>query len=1201
MLDFKMDFYERLFQSLDNNAVMMRVEADGTYCPVWCSQEFTEMIEGTEEEYIRLESGGTSTIHPDDRPKVEYLFRHHEAQDGSNSLVVRKDTLKGHEIWVNIHYAFVEEDGVQYAYCTYTDVTEMKKSQQQTLAMYRELNKELEALSNESLAALRSNLTKGVVEEVRGVDLYDVDKAGAPISDLMTVRLANMPLASDRETYLKVFDLDRLQERYYLGEGPTSLVIFSRRQSGRQCFIKYSAAMRKDPVTGDVIVLGVETEYNSQKVTEILNEKVLAKQYDMVCYIVDENYGVTIGDAANIAKGSIFPKERDGIYMDYIRGQVLPVVPENEREAARDALSLSTITERLEDEESYTVDIVCEIDGETFYKRFTYYAVDEETKFYILLKSDVTDVVQEQRERERTQAIHNSMMEQFNAIADESLTVIRSNMTTGRIVEIRGRDLYPSDYAGNTIAAYAESRLSNLLVRGDQERYAAVFDMEGLLERANAGEGPATLVSYCRRASGRQCFVKFSGSASRDPVTGDVDAFGIETEYDAEMVSEVLNEKILAQQYDMVTYIISGYYGVVIGDAANIGRGSIFPRERDGVYMDYIREQVLPAVPEDEREAARDALSLSTIAKELEDAESCSVDVTCRIDGEIFNKQFTFYAVDREKEFYILLKSDVTDVLLKQRAQNELLANALHEAEQANVAKTAFLSSMSHEIRTPMNAIIGLDSIALKDPDLPERTRAHLEKIGGSAKHLLGLINDILDMSRIESGRMALKNEEFSFREMLEQINTMIHGQCEEKGLTYECEIHGHVDDHYIGDDMKLKQVIINILGNAVKFTPAPGTVSLIVERTARFAGKSTFRFTMRDTGIGMDKSYLPKIFEAFSQENENKANKYGSTGLGMAITKNIVKMMNGDISVESEKGVGSTFTVDVTLKDSDKKDHPMGELRPQDIAVLVIDDDPVACEHAKLVLEEVGIAADTSLSGAEALKLIELRHARREGYDLILVDWKMPEHDGVEVTRQIRELYHGESTIIILTAYSWEDVIEEALSAGVDSFMSKPLFASNVLQEFKQAMERRGSDSGTEAHRADLTGRHILLAEDMLINAEIMQELLEMREMEVDHAEDGQVVVDMFAKSAPYEYDAILMDVRMPVKDGLEATAAIRALDRPDARNVPIIAMTANAFDEDVERSLQAGMDAHLSKPVEPERLYETLEILIRDDREDR
>ncbi|MBQ9412209.1 MAG: response regulator [Oscillospiraceae bacterium] len=1196
MLHFETGFYEKLFESLDNNSVLMQVDADGAYRPVWCSHEYAEMMEGTEEECILFESGeGMISVHPEDRERVAYLFQNQVARDGSNSLTFRKRTVLGGEIWVTVHYAFVKQDGVQYAYCTYTDVTELKQSQQQTMAMYRELNKELEALSSQSLAALRSNLTKGVVEEVHGTDLYDVDKPGAPITDLINVRMANMPVASDRETYVKVFDLEKLQEKYYLGEGPSELVFFSRRQSGRQCFIKYSAAMRRDPETGDVIVLGVETEYNSQKVSEVLNEKVLAKQYDMVCYIVDNNYGVTIGDAANIKKGSIFPKQRDGIYMDYLREQVFPVVPEAERELIRSALSLETIAAKLEEEESYSVDVVCEIGGETFTKRFTYYTVDRETRFYILLKSDITEILREQRERERTQTIHNSMVDQFNAIADESLTVIRSNMSTGLIEDIRGNDLYPSDYVGNTVPAYAASRLESLLVESDREKYIETFDMERLLERTARGLGPATLVCYCRRASGRQCFVRFSGSASRNPVTGDVDAFGIETEYNSEMITDVMNRKILAQQYDMVTYLVGGYYGVTIGDAANIARGSIFPKKRDGVYMDYVQEQVLPVVPEEEREATASALLLETVEKVLETEDSYSVDVTCAIGGEIFNKRFTFYPVNRDTQFYILLKSDVTEVLMEQRVRNELLANALSEAERANAAKTSFLSSMSHEIRTPMNAIIGLDSIALSDPDLPPKTREQLEKIGGSAKHLLSLINDILDMSRIESGRMTLKSEEFSFREILEQINTMINGQCQDKGLVYDCRITGHVEDFYIGDAMKLKQVIINILGNAVKFTPEGGTVTFLVEPVSQYEDKATLRFVMKDTGVGMDKAFLPKIFEAFSQEDSNKANKYGSTGLGMAITKNIVEMMNGNIAVESEKGVGSTFTVTVTLKKSGKKAQAGGGLRPQDMRVLIIDDDPVACEHARLVLEEVGIVSDSCYSGREAMEMLRLAHARREAYNLILVDLRMPEQDGVEVTRAIRELYNGESTIIILTAYSWDDVMEDAIAAGVDSFMSKPLFASGVLEEFQLAIARK-SVSHEDVHRADLTGKHILLAEDMLINAEIMKELLGMREMEVDHAENGQIVVEMFQNSPENTYDAILMDVRMPVMTGLEATAAIRALPRADAKTVPIIAMTANAFDEDVQRSLQVGMNAHLSKPVEPEHLYETLEILIQD-----
>ena len=314
---------------------------------------------------------------------------------------------------------------------------------------------------------------------------------------------------------------------------------------------------------------------------------------------------------------------------------------------------------------------------------------------------------------------------------------------------------------------------------------------------------------------------------------------------------------------------------------------------------------------------------------------------------------------------------------------------------------------MSHEIRTPMNAIIGLDTLALHDDTISDQTRDYLEKIGGSARHLLGLINDILDMSRIESGRLVLRNEEFSFSAILEQINTMVMAQCRDKGLTYECRVLTLVDDFYIGDDTKRKEVLINILSNAIKFTEAPGSVTLTVERTAVFDNRSTLRFRIKDTGIGMDKEFIPKIFEAFSQENSGRKNKYGSTGLGMAITKSIVEMMDGTIDVESEKGVGTEFIVTVTLKNSERqKADRENAIDPGSLHVLVVDDDEVAAEHARMVLGEVGIRADVCTSGAEALRMMEVQHTKQEPYNLVLMDWNMPEMNGLEASGKIREQF---------------------------------------------------------------------------------------------------------------------------------------------------------------------------------------------------
>lgn len=546
---------------------------------------------------------------------------------------------------------------------------------------------------------------------------------------------------------------------------------------------------------------------------------------------------------------------------------------------------------------------------------------------------------------------------------------------------------------------------------------------------------------------------------------------------------------------------------------------------------------------------------------------------------------------------YVGVFLDITerkDMLEKLAQQQESLHAALEQANQANKAKTAFLSNMSHEIRTPMNAIIGLNNIALDDPTISEKTREYLEKIGISAHHLLGIINDILDMSRIESGRMTIKSEEFSFAKMLEQVNTIINGQCNDKGLHYECRNVGHIEDYYIGDDMKLRQVLINILGNAVKFTPEGGTVSFTIEDVNRLNNQATLRFTIRDTGIGMSEEFLPRIFDAFSQEDSSSTSKSGSTGLGMPITKSIVELMNGHIVVESEKGVGTTFIVTITLMQANREagDESELELHPHEMSVLVIDDDRIACEHAQLVLSHLGITCETVLSGEEAVELVRLRHTRRDDFNLILVDWKMPGMDGVETTKQIRSIVGNDTPIIILTSYSWEDIEGEAREAGVDTFAAKPLFAGTVMDEFRTAFRKKSSKSNRPT--VNLKGRRVLLAEDVAINAEIMMMVLSMREIDVDHAENGKIAVAMYQDHEPGYYDAILMDMRMPEMDGLEATQVIRASGRADAKSIPIIALTANAFDEDVQRSMQAGLNAHLSKPVEPELLFETLEGLL-------
>ena len=834
--------------------------------------------------------------------------------------------------------------------------------------------------------------------------------------------------------------------------------------------------------------------------------------------------------------------------------------------------------------------------GEVVWCNITYTFIDDFDEHYIYCT--FFDVTSAKIYAQRLQTTYMTIGDNFYRANERTLSMLRANITRNKVEDIQGRDLFGTDSVIRPYSELINLRSVNYPIDEERETFLIMFSAENINLRFERGETELSMYLFSRRKDGHYCYVNYRAVFTRHPISNEIIVFIAEQEAGKEKVEGALLNKILARQFDMVAYLVNERYSVVVGDSSLITKGSIFPTTREGSYDDYLKNQVFPVLEgeDDVKKNMRDALKLSNVREKLKTSEPYVVNIACKINGEIFYKRLDFYGIDPRADFFIVLKSDTTEIQRKQIEQNSRLKAALTEAKQANVAKTAFLSRMSHEIRTPMNAIIGLDNIALHDKDLTPTLKDYLEKIGTSARYLLSIINDILDMSRIESGRMSFRNEEFSFTSFVYQINSLIDGQCKDKGLDYDCRLKGDIGKYYIGDDTKLEQVLINILGNAVKFTEAGGKVTLVVECTAQFDGQSNFRFTIKDTGIGMSKDFLPRIFEPFSQEDDTTTSKYGGSGLGLAITKNIVQMMNGSITVNSEKGVGSEFVVNVPLKDSARGDSEEAhEMRPQDFSVLIIDDELLAREHAKSVLGEVGIEADTCASGKEALELINLRHARRDDYNLILVDWLMPEMDGIAVTREIRKILGDDTTVIVLTAYDWYEVESKALEAGVDTFMAKPLASTNALYEFQQAFNRKRQIL-PEKKVVDLEGRKILVAEDMPVNAEIMMMILEMRGMISDHAENGKIAVDKFAASPPGFYDAILMDIRMPVMDGLKATEAIRALNHPDAKTVPIIAMTANAFDEDVQRSLKAGMNAHLTKPADPEQLYKALQELIKD-----
>jgi signal transduction histidine kinase/CheY-like chemotaxis protein len=603
-----------------------------------------------------------------------------------------------------------------------------------------------------------------------------------------------------------------------------------------------------------------------------------------------------------------------------------------------------------------------------------------------------------------------------------------------------------------------------------------------------------------------------------------------------------------------------------------------------------LAEQVYP----DDREDFRQAMSRKTLMKTLSRKKTFFMTLRMTAEAGPVYVSMKVSRMENDERFIIIGITNVDAEMRDAMAKSEALSAALSAAEQAGKDKTSFLANVSHEIRTPINAIIGLDTLALKRTGMDSQTRGYLEKIGESSRHLLGLVNDILELSRIESGHAALRKEAFSFSAMLDQINAEFRARCADKGLTYECRLLDEFDDSYVGDDTMLKEVLTNILSNAVKYTEA-GSVIMEVGREAADDDSSTLCFLIKDTGIGMDKDFIPGIFDPFSQDDSGRTGKFDSTGMGMAITKGIVELMNGSISVESEKGEGTAVEVKVVLRNCDEGDEVSDSvIDPQAMHVLVVDDDPVEAEHARSVLEEVGIQADTAAGAEEALRKMEAEHARHTPYNLVLMDWNMPSMNGLEASAEIHRQFEEESIVVVLTAYNWYDIQDEAHRAGVNSFLTKPLLPEKVIEELDRIARRSNLSVFKEKKRAELSGRRVLLAEDMEINAEIMLDIFDMEGIKADRAKNGRMAVELFEESPAGTYSAILMDVRMPEMDGLEAAAKIRALDREDAKRVPIIALTASAFDEDLQHSLEAGMNGHLSKPVDPDNLVARLGELI-------
>jgi len=613
-----------------------------------------------------------------------------------------------------------------------------------------------------------------------------------------------------------------------------------------------------------------------------------------------------------------------------------------------------------------------------------------------------------------------------------------------------------------------------------------------------------------------------------------------------------------------------------------------------GAYHDFVEQVAAKYKTLEPLDALAALFSPENIRKNLQDEndiykfEYCSMDENTYKIASIIPLEW-----DGTKLVKALLASmDVSQEKKAEIESHNALKDAYRAAENASRAKTEFLSNMSHDIRTPMNAIVGLTAIAGANIENQDKVVECLGKITKSSRHLLGLINEVLDMARIESGRISLAEEDFSLPELVDNLLTLTKPAIDEHHHQLEVHIEHIEHEAVCGDSLRIQQVFVNLMSNAVKYTPDGGNITLTIkEKPNGFSKLGCYEFSIEDNGIGMTPEFQKIMFEPFSRADDHRTTKVQGTGLGMAIARNIVNLMNGDIQVESAPNKGTKITVTVYLKLQENEKEQEKELL--DLPVLVVDDDKTCCESTVATLQEIGIAGEWVLTGKEAVERCYARHETNSDYFAVILDWKMPEMDGIATARKIRERVGEDVTIIILTSFDFSEIEEEARAAGVNAFMAKPLFRSRLtatLRQFKsEKKEENARNYLGDFAKENYAGKRILLVEDNELNREIATEIIGMTGVTIDIAENGKIAVEKVMEAPEKWYDLIFMDIQMPIMNGYEATAAIRALTGSRGK-VPIIAMTANAFAEDVQLAKNTGMNEHIAKPLDLNKLNDVL-----------
>ena len=910
-------------------------------------------------------------------------------------------------------------------------------------------------------------------------------------------------------------------------------------------------------------------------------------------------------------QGKLIPEEERVIrrsYHDTWNAYISKYVVEEDRDALRAAIFIEKVKDVLEksDEYSCSYRVKADATGIHYYQAsFIRFYSRHKSENQVILGFRCVDAIVEEERKNRT--IQEEQFRIIGVLSQEYHSLFKIDAATGRI------SLFRTDGIGmeaENLGKLMESGsyevviskyIDTYIVPEDQKRMRESTKLSVLVEKVP--EVGLYKLGFRRMKDGVISYFEMNTVKTVDPNGTITFILGLR-DVDEEMRRQLQQTRDMEMQREIIEGLGWEYYSVLLVDPDTDTVTSYRAEGEDGhaitdylnKYQNHWSKGMLSYAKELVSEASRDEfvkkLSLEHM-RSSQKAYSLTYEKLTAA-GIIYLQARVSFVQKAEGGFVAVIGTRNVDDLIKKERQQEMALQAAYDvAEAANRAKTDFLSNMSHDIRTPMNGIIGMTAIAAAHLDDKERVKDSLQKITQASKHLLSLINEVLDMSKIESGKVQLVEEEFNLSDLIDNLLTMTNSQIEEHHHELSVNISDVTHENVIGDSLRIQKVFTNLMSNAVKYTPDGGKIRLsISEKPTNQKKVGCYEFIFEDNGIGMSEEFIERIFEPFVRASDEHVNRIQGTGLGMPISRNIVRMMGGDIQVESKPGKGSRFSVTIYLKLQDEivTDHQ----KFIDLDVLVADDDEMSLESCVGMLCDLGMKAEGVTSGAEAVQQVVSHHEQKRDYFACIIDWKMPKMDGIETTRAIRKAVGPDVPIIIISAYDWSDIEQEARMAGANAFISKPLFRSRLERTFGSLFDKEEGDSATlpfdSLEDLDYSNHRVLLVEDNELNAEIAEEILRTTGIDVEHVWNGVEAVDRMETCEDGYYDLIFMDIQMPKMNGYDATRAIRAMKRNYYRQVPIIAMTANAFAEDVQAAKTVGMNEHIAKPLDLKVLMRTM-----------